>query len=418
MTLFAKNAELPQSATRSTKALILLIVASAMGYFVDAYDLIIFSAVRSQSLADLGVNPADSLSVGLSLLNHQMVGLLLGGIVFGAIGDKKGRLMVLFGSIFLYSVANILNGFVHSIVQYKILRFVAGFGLAGELGAGISIVSEVMTIKRRGLGTMVVGTFGFLGAAAAGLVGTSIPWRTSFILGGIMGLALLWLRIGLVESGIYEKIKETPITKGNFLYLFTSSDRLFRYLKCIGAGLPTYFVVGLLVTGAPEFGKALGLPSPPVAGTALLICYLAMCAGNIFCSTLSQRLRSRRYAIMIFNAIVFAGVLIFAYYPASGSAGFYVRCGLLGFGCGFWALVATNAAEQFGTNMRATVAITVPNFIRGALVPIAFLFNQIKPTVGLLHSAAIIGVLTAIVGIVSAALSKETFARDLDVVEN
>lgn len=400
------------------RSVLMLIVASAMGYFVDAYDLIIFSAVRSHSLADMGVSSSASLGVGLALLNYQMFGLLLGGIIFGAIGDKKGRLTVLFGSIFLYSLANIANAFVQTIGQYELFRFLAGVGLAGELGAGISIVSEVMSTERRGLATMIVGTFGFLGAAVAGLVGTSIPWRTTFVLGGIMGLGLLWMRIGLAESGAFERVKAENVVKGNWFFMFSSWNRFLRYMRCIGAGLPTYFVVGLLATGAPEFGKALGLTTPPLAGIALLVCYSAMCVGNLVCGALSQRLQSRRGAIIVFNGIVFFGIIAFAYLPTPTATIFYSKCGLLGFGCGFWALVATNAAEQFGTNMRATAAITVPNFIRGALVPITLLFDIIKPTIGLLHSAAAIGILTATIAIVSTAFSDETFHKNLDVLES
>ena len=232
-----------------------------------------------------------------------------------------------------------------------------------------------------------------------------------------MGLILLWMRIGLAESGIYQKIREKPVAKGNFFLIFSNRERFFRYLRCIGAGLPTYFVVGLLVTGAPEFGKTLGLSTLPVAGKALLICYLAMSVGNICCGTLSQYLKSRRKTIIIFNVIVLLGVISFVYLPPSSLFGFYTRCGLLGFGCGFWALVVTNAAEQFGTNLRATVTITVPNFIRGALVPIAFIFNLTKPHIGLLHSAAAIGILTALLGIISAYLSEETFSKDLEKVQ-
>ncbi|HWA09497.1 MAG TPA: MFS transporter [Opitutaceae bacterium] len=401
----------------TNRQLATLIIVSSLGYFVDAYDLIIFSAVRTHSLADLGVSAADSLNVGLSLLNFQMFGLLLGGIVFGMLGDKRGRLTVLFGSISLYSIANILNGLVQTIAQYKAMRFLAGFGLAGELGAAIAIVSEVMKTDRRTLGTMAVGTFGFLGAAVAGLVGTSIPWRLSFIIGGVMGLVLLGMRLGLAESGLYARIRNEPVVKGNWFYLFSNRGRFFRYLRCIGAGLPTYFVVGVLATGAPELGRALGLATPPVAGIALLVCYLAMSAGNIACSMFSQVLRSRRVAIMTFNVIVLVGVLAFGFLPTPTAAVFYAKCGLLGFGCGFWALVATNAAEQFGTNMRATVAITVPNFIRGALVPIAFLFTSLREVAGLLPSAVIVGAATACIGFLSMLFSEETFRRNLDVVE-
>ena len=338
----------------TNRQFVFLIIVSALGYFVDAYDLIIFSAVRSQSLADLGVRSADSFTVGLSLLNYQMFGLLLGGIVFGALGDKRGRLTVLFGSITLYSIANILNGLVQTIVQYKAMRFLAGFGLAGELGAAIAIISEVMKMERRTLGTMAVGTFGFLGAAAAGLVGNSIPWRLSFIVGGIMGLVLLGMRLGLAESGIYARIRHESVVKGNWFYLFTNRERFLRYLRCIGAGLPTYFVVGLLATGAPEFGRALGLATPPVAGVALLICYLAMSAGNICMQHLKPDAAKPSCRHNDFHAIVLVGIFVFGFFPTPTPAVFYAKCGLLGFGCGFWALVATNAAEQFGTNMRAT----------------------------------------------------------------
>jgi putative MFS transporter len=402
----------------SRKQLILLITASALGYFVDAYDLLIFSVVRQHSLTDLGVGSAASLQVGLSLLNYQMVGLILGGILLGSLGDKKGRLAVLFVSIGLYSVANILNAFVVGLALYKALRFVAGVGLAGELGAGISIVSEVLSPKRRGIGTMIVATFGLLGAAVAALVGTSLSWRVSFFVGGVMGLALLVMRIGLVESGIYTNIKRQAISKGNFFALFSSFGRTVSYLRCIGVGLSTYFVVGLLITGAPEFGKTLGLSVAPIAGTAVLICYLSMSCGDICCTALSQYSRSRRLPLAVFNCIVLFGTLIFVYLPPRTIGGFYWRCALVGFGCGFWSLVVTNAAEQFGTNLRATVATTVPNFIRGALIPIAFVFGLLKPHLGLLHAAAIIGVLTSVVGLISVAASRETFGTNLDFIES
>jgi MFS transporter, putative metabolite:H+ symporter len=399
------------------KRLVFLLVVAALGYFVDAFDLLIFSVVRKASLMDLGVSAADSLPVGLSLLNWQMAGLLIGGVLFGIVGDKRGRLTVLFGSILLYSVANLLNGFVHSIETYKLLRFLAGLGLAGELGAGISIVSEVMPAKSRGIGTMLVATCGLLGAATAAVVGTRLPWKTAFIFGGIMGLALLILRIGVAESGLYQKAAERTLFRGNFLSLFTNATRIKRYFLAIAVGLPTYFIVGLLVTGAPEFGKTLGLIAAPVAGTAVLVCYLAMSAGDVVCSLLSQFLRSRRIPLALFNAICLIGISLFLYFPPTDLFGFYVRCAIMGFGCGFWALVATNAAEQFGTNLRATVATSVPNFIRGALIPITFVYDHLKPTLGIIHAAAIVGIICCAIGIVSALASRETFGTNLDYLE-
>ncbi len=400
------------------RAIALLIIVSALGYFVDAFDLLIFSVVRKASLADLGVSSTDSLSVGLSLLNWQMAGLLLGGVIFGMVGDRRGRLAVLFGSILLYSLANLSNAFISTIGAYKALRFLAGFGLAGELGAGVAIVTEVMPTQNRGIGTMIVATCGLLGAAVASIVGTMMPWRTAFIFGGVMGLVLLILRIGVAESELFRKIARTNISRGNFFSLFTSPDRLKRYALCIGVGLPTYFVVGLLVTGAPEFGKTLGLAEAPVAGTAVLLCYLSMSLGDVVCSLLSQKLKSRRLPLAIFNGICLGAISLYLFVPPSSLQGFYFRCALMGFGCGFWALVATNAAEQFGTNLRATVATSVPNFIRGALIPITFLYQQLKPSAGLIMAAAIVGIGCALLGIASALASRETFSKDSDYVED
>lgn len=396
----------------------MLILVAASGYFVDAFDLLIFSVVRKASLADLGVPDSDSLAVGLSLLNWQMIGLLLGGVLFGVFGDRRGRLAVLFGSIALYSLANLANGFVNSVETYKVLRFFSGLGLAGELGAGISIVSEVMSARTRGIGTMIVATCGLLGAATAAIVGTHLAWRTAFIVGGSMGLVLLVLRIGVAESGLFKKVAQQNVARGNFFSLFTSVNRLKRYILCIGVGLPTYFIVGLLVTGAPEFGKAVGLAKMPLAGTAVLVCYLAMSTGDVVCSLLSQKLRSRRIPLIIFNLICLVGILTFAYLPLRSLTAFYATCAVMGFGCGFWALVATNAAEQFGTNLRATVATSVPNFIRGALVPITFIYANLKPSLGILHAAAIVGITCSIVGILSALASRETFGTTLDYLES
>lgn len=396
---------------------ILLILVSALGYFVDAFDLLIFSVVRRASLSDLGVADADSLSVGLSLLNWQMAGLLAGGIVLGMLGDRRGRLSVLFASILLYSVANIANGFVHDLATYRALRLMAGFGLAGELGAGITLVTEAMPARTRGFGTMIVATAGLLGAATAAFVGTRLPWRAAFIAGGVMGLILLVSRSRVAESMLYRRVAATAVPRGRFISLFTSGPRLKRYLLCIGAGVPNYFVVGLLVTGAPEFGTLLGLSTAPVAGTAILICYLSMSAGDVACSLLSQRLRSRRLPPILFNGICLTGILLYLLVPSRTLAGFYGRCALMGFGCGFWALVVTNAAEQFGTELRATVAITVPNFLRAALIPITFCYDALMPGAGAIGAAAIVGSGCAILAMLSAWLSTETFGTDLDFTE-
>jgi len=394
-----------------------LVLVSALGYFVDAFDIVIFSAVRSASLAELGVPAAESFSVGLSLLNWQMAGLLIGGILCGVVGDRRGRLTVLFGSIILYSAANFLNGFVDSIPAYKALRFIAGIGLSGELGVGVALVTEVMSPQRRGLGTMVIAVCGVMGSTSAGLLGSIVYWRHCFMLGGVMGFALLLMRLQVTESEMFARVKRGPAQRGSLRMLFGSGARIRRYLLCMGAGLPIYAVMGLLMTGAPEIGLALGLATAPVAGTAILTCHLSMGAGDVACSLLSQGLRSRRLALMIFNGICLLGIVLYLFVPPAGLAGFYARCAIVGFGCGFWALITTNAAEQFGTNLRATVATSVPNMLRGTLIPMTFAYKLAVPHLGLLYTAGLIGIGSAAIAIISAFRLKEKFGTDLDYTE-
>jgi MFS transporter, putative metabolite:H+ symporter len=394
-----------------------LLIVSALGYFVDAFDLVIFNVVRKASLAELGIPADQSLSVGLMLYNWQMVGMLVGGVFWGVIADKRGRLTVLFGSIVVYSLANLLNAFVEDIAVYRVLRFVAGLGLAGELGVGVALVSEVMSPERRGLGTMVIAVCGVLGSTAAGFFGSLLPWRHSLFLAGVMGLVLLVMRMSVTESAIFRRAQQTRASRGSLRQLFGDANRRRRYLLCVGAGLPIYVVMGLLMGGAPELGLALGLPTAPVAGTAILVCHLSMLVGDVVCTLLSQKLRSRVKAFVTFHVICLTGILLYLYVPASTLSEFYLRCGIVGFGCGFWVLVTTNAAEQFGTNLRGTVATSVPNFVRGMLIPITFAYELLRPGAGLVHAAGIIGVSCSLVAIVSALRLTDKFGHNLDYVE-
>lgn len=394
-----------------------LIAVSALGYFVDVYDLLLFSVVRKKSLLDLGVSEIDSLNVGLRLLNFQMAGLVIGGIMWGIFGDKRGRLSVLFGSIILYSVANFLNGYVVEIWQYSLLRLIAGIGLAGELGAGITLVSEVMSPRSRGIGTMVVATVGLLGAVVASYIGLHFDWRHAYILGGTLGLVLLVLRVGVYESGLYTQMETQNVRRGNIFQLVSNNRLLFKYVKAIGVGLPTYFVVGLLVTGAPEFGSLLGVRPIPVAGLAVMLCYIGLAVGDVVCSSFSQIVQSRRKAFFLFNVFCGISIVLFLVIPSQNLTGFYFRCFLMGFSVGYWALITTNAAEQFGTNLRATVATTVPNFVRAALIPIAYLFNVLKGHYSPISSAIGIGFLTVILALIATKFSDETFGRDLNFLD-
>jgi len=346
-----------------------------------------------------------------------MAGLLFGGIVWGIIGDKKGRLSVLFGSILIYSIANIANGFAANIDQYAVLRFVAGFGLAGELGAGITLVTEILPKKIRGYGTTLVATMGVLGALLAYVVSYLFNWRASYIIGGCLGLMLMIARIRVFESGIFLKLKEANVKRGDVRMLFTTKTRFIKYLSSIVIGMPIWFVTGILITFSPEFGQAMGLDQPVDAGKAVLFTFAAQVAGNIISGSLSQYLQNRKKVILLFMLLSFAFVLIYLLAPFKHSTMFYVVCACLGFCSGYWTLFITVAAELFGSNLRATVATTVPNFVRGTVIPLTSLFVMLRNYQGLMHSALIVGVFTYAVALVALFYLEETFKKDLNYTE-
>ncbi len=395
----------------------LAVLLAALGYFVDIYDLILFSIVRVASLKGLGVPDELLLTKGLLLINMQMSGMLIGGILWGILGDKKGRLSVLFGSIALYSAANIANGFVHGIPAYAALRFLAGVGLAGELGAGITLVSELMPKETRGYGTMAVSGVGVAGGVVAGLVGDWFGWRAAYFVGGGLGLALLTLRLGVFESGLFDKVKHSAVKRGDFLMLFSKPARLWKYLCCILLGMPVWYVIGILATFAPEFGKALGMPVPPLGSKSVMLLYAGCAMGGFASGGLSQWLRSRKKAALAFIAV--AGLLTITYLNLQGAAlaPFYGICFGLGFAAGYWAIFVTIASEQFGTNIRATVTTTVPNFVRGSLVPISWAFTALKPARGVLGAAGAVGAVCFALAFLSLFGLQETFGKDLDYLE-
>lgn len=401
----------------SRRNVIAAVLLAALGYFVDIYDLILFSIVRVPSLRGLGIADGDLLSTGVLLLNCQMGGMLIGGLLWGILGDKKGRLSVLFGSIAMYSAANIANGFVHTIPQYAVLRFIAGLGLAGELGAGITLVCELMPKHSRGYGTMVVAGVGIVGGVVAGLVGDFFDWRTAYFVGGGMGLALLTLRIGVYESGLFDKLAKSSVKRGDFFSLFSSGERLWKYLCCILLGVPVWFVIGILATFAPEFGKALGMPVLPTGGHAVMWLYAGCALGDFASGGLSQWLKSRKKAALAFVSVTALLSIVYINLFGAALAPFYGICFGLGFFSGYWAVFVTIASEQFGTNIRATVTTTVPNFVRGSLVAVSWAFTALKPERGILGAAAIVGTVCFGLAFISLYGLRETFGKDLDYLE-
>ncbi|MEK6547602.1 MAG: MFS transporter [Bacteroidota bacterium] len=399
----------------SSKAKMLIAVA-ALGYFVDVYDLILFSVVRNPSLMSLGLQGGELLNQGLNLMNVQMGGMLIGGILWGIYGDKKGRKSVLFGSILLYSLANALNGLVTDLNTYAILRFIAGVGLAGELGAGITLVNETLPPSKRGIGTLIIAGVGAAGAVFAPIIASlsSDPewWRSCYFIGGGMGLALLLLRLGTFESSMYSQM-ESDVQKGNFFQLFSSGEKFKKYMYCILMGLPIWYIIGILVFSAPEIFK--GKVS---AGDAIMYCYLGLALGDFASGALSQWLKSRGKAVLIY-LVVAVGLCAYYLFGMSeiSTTLAYAMITLLGFFGGYWAVFLTFSSEQFGTNVRMTVTTTVPNFVRGALIPISLLFKFLIPSVGLIHSAAYVGILCFVLAMFAVSQLKETYGKSLDYTE-
>jgi MFS family permease len=346
-----------------------------------------------------------------------MTGLLLGGILWGVLGDKKGRLSVLFGSILTYSLANIACGFVQNPEMYKVIRFVAGIGLAGELGAGITLVSESLPKHLRAIGTSLVAGIGLLGAVFAYFTVEIFAWRTAYFIGGGMGISLLLLRIGVFESGAFAVIKEQKhIQRGNFFSFFTNANRLKRYLQCIAIGLPTWFVIGILTTFSNEFGKAFGIDNIK-PGLAIMWCYIGLSVGDLLSGFLSHALHSRKKAVSLMMLFTLFFACLYLFYGLETSTQLYSGCLLMGIGIGYWAMFVTIGAEQFGTNLRATAATTIPNMVRGTVVGMTALFGFIKPSYGVIYAGASVGIICFLLGFLAIATISETHNRDLDFLE-
>ena len=413
----------PASPDQGTRAATLAVIVAALGYFVDIYDLILFGMVRTPSLKDLGLTGDAITTEGVYLLNMQMGGMLIGGVFWGVLGDKRGRLSVLFGSIAMYSVANLVNGAVDTIEAYAWCRLIAGIGLAGELGAGITLVSELMGRHNRGVGTTLVAALGVSGGVLAGLIGGAFPgigvdWRTAYYIGGAMGLALLALRIGVVESGMFHAaVAKKTVSRGNFFKLFTNGKRFKRYLAIILVGVPVWYVIGIMFVFSRELGAAMGLDPAPNPATALFFCYAGCAIGGMACGMLSQHLKSRKKALAVFLGATALSMVLYFTIGGSSSTVFYVISAYGGFASGYWSVFVSTAAELFGTNLRATVTTTVPNFVRGSAVLVTTAFTMLAPSLGLVGSAIAVGIGTLVVAFVGLLSLPETFACDLDFQE-
>jgi MFS transporter, putative metabolite:H+ symporter len=409
----------PEPAARLSRAAFLAVLVAALGYFVDIYDLLLFSIVRTRSLASIGVPPEKLLDEGVFLINMQMIGLLIGGIFWGVLGDKRGRLSVLFGSIVTYSLANIANAYVSTVPAYAFWRFVAGVGLAVELGACITLVAETLGKHARGYGTTVVAGVGLSGAVVGALVANSVDWTTAYKIGGGLGLALLALRVGVYESGLYEKAKgRTDVALGNFFTLFSSRARVQRYLAIIAVGVPIWFSIGILVSFSPEIGKALGMAPAPEASKAVMWAYAGLAVGDLSSGALSQLVKSRKRSLLVFLLLTVLTVAVYFLVGPTSLVVFYAVCSALGFANGYWAVFVTVASEQFGTNLRATATTTVPNFVRGAVVPLSLSFKALSTTsLGVSGAALLVGAVSLGLAFLGLYALEETYGKDLEYFE-
>ncbi len=398
----------------------IIVIVAALGYFVDIYDLILFSIVRVPSLRALGVEGDDITRIGLNLLNTQMMGMLIGGIIWGILGDKQGRLSVLFGTILMYSLANIANGFVQTIEQYYVLRFFAGLGLAGELGVGITLVAEIMSKESRGYGATIVSGIGIAGAVAGFLVADLFDWRMAYFVGGGLGMILLVMRVSVYESGMFHEMKTSDVKKGSFQSIFSDKKRLSKYIKCILIGVPVWYVIGVIVTLAPEFGSMQGLRviGEVDGGRAVMYHYIGASLGAFLTGILSQVLRSRKKALVISLLSLSVGLVWLFMSKDIQVSWFYWILLIVGIPNGYWAVFVLNASEQFGTNLRATVTTSVPNFVRGTTVLVTNVFFLLRQNgLELIVSAAIVGFVVMGFALYATITSEESYDKDLNYFE-
>jgi MFS family permease len=393
------------------------VIVGALGFFVDVYDLLLYNIIRKPSLQSLGLSGNDVLTTGENILSIQMIGILLGGIIWGIMGDKKGRKSVLFGSILLYSIATILNGMVTNITQYTICRFIAGLGLAGELGASITLTTEILPKEKRGLGAMIIATTGVFGTITAYFVNQWFhDWRLCYYVGGVMGLLLLLLRVRFLESTMFNEVKKTAVARGNFFMFFTNRDRFLRYLRGVLIGLPIWYVIGILMTFSDKFSEELGIGDID-PGKAVLYQYVGLAFGDLAAGIISNLIKSRKKTLFLFYVVTCIFIAVYFLF-AKDEKSFYLTCAALGFGSGLSVAYITMSAEQFGTNLRATAAISIPNVVRGFLPLIILLFKGLRTSTGsFITGGWITGIIIMSIALVAAWFTRESFAKDMNFLE-
>jgi MFS family permease len=393
------------------------VIVAALGYFVDIYDLILFTIVRTTSLRDLGLEGDVGFRAGVLLLNTQLVGMLLGGALWGVLGDKLGRMQALFASIVTYSLANLANAFVTGVKGYAACRFIAGIGLAGELGAGITLVSELVGPAARGWATTLVATVGMGGALFAVTLSRFLGWRSLYVTGGLLGLSLLVARVRVADSALFERVRNGGHVRGKLAMLVSTPKRFVAFASCVAVGVPIWFIVGVLITFAPELTSALAVTGRVEAADAVFWFYAGVACGDVASGALSQWRASRKQAVVAFLLLEACAAAAFLTARGASVPGILALSCFAGFSTGYWAVLVTLSAEHFGTNLRATAATVIPNVIRATAVPITLGFSALSPRLGVVGAAAIVGTGCLTVAALGTKGLRETFARDLEFVD-
>jgi MFS family permease len=404
--------------TVSKNKLAFSVAAAALGYFVDLYDIVLFGVVRVASLQDIGLTGDAVTSKGILLLNLQMIGMLIGGVGWGIIGDKVGRRFALLATIAMYSLANIANGFVNDLTSYAVLRFIAGVGLAGELGTGITLVAEIMPRQYRGYGTTIISFLGLMGALTASYVGSLFDWRMAYFAGGAMGLLVLLGRfIGLQESALFGAQKHEAHKKGDVMLILRTRKTLLKYLAVTAIGVPIWYISGIIVTFSQEFTAALNLTRVVPAAETLRWQAVGLAIGSGLSGIISEMMKSRKKVVWGCFLLMFVLTLIVLRLHGASAITFLVAVFIIGLGQGYWTVFITMAAEQFGTNIRATVTTSVPNFVRAMVVPMTLALSVMRHDLGLINSTIAVGAVVFLFAFVALYNLSDTYGRDIDFTE-
>jgi MFS transporter, putative metabolite:H+ symporter len=380
------------------------------GYFIDIFDLVLFSTLRISSFEELKITDPTYWTV--VFFNLQMTGILVGGIFWGKMADIKGRSWSFMGTILVFSIANIINGLTSSLTVYGICRFIAGFGLAGEMGSGIALICEKVPDEKRSLYLGFVSSLGCIGAVLSGWLGDIVYWRYLFIGSGFAGILLTLLRKNLLEPDLFRKTATLNIPRGQWKTLFQSPPDLIRFILLIFLGIPMWYIIGILWSFSTEMTSTIGL-NIFTSGQAILWGYVGVWMGDMLMPFVSQFLKSRIFTIQICLIMMLLGVIYLFQFQPHSLLSFQLTHIFLGFTIGYWAVYATLCGESFGTNIRALTSTSLPSLIRFSSIPMMIIYQYGRDE-NELNIALGMGLTVLCISMITTYFIKDTFQKDID----